>query len=157
MIDEDQLLEFANEIYEEKNSNTDIFENVEFENVSCKTITEFINIFDINDITNKTWQKICKRLKCEITNNNKNKNNSRYNNKKIEVKQYLKTKVKIEFDKSNTMNGIIKYLSNKSKGNIDNEINITSSSVYAERFQPRNVSLFEDPTKYFLSNNSQNE
>lgn len=144
MKDEDQFMKFCNEIYTQDHKFYFIFEFVQFENVSKTNMKKFTEIFEKNDMTEKTWHNLCNRL-IELSKNDINQT-TRYNQPKI------------EFETTNTFKGIIKHIQEKTSGQIDKEINITASSICNnnERFQPRNVVLFDDQTKFFLSNSEQN-
>lgn len=144
MKDEDQFIQFCNEIYTEDHEFYFIFEFVQFENISKTNMKKFTEIFDKNDLTEKTWDNLCNRL-IEISTNNTNQT-ARYNQPEI------------EFESTNTFKGIIKHIQEKTSGQIDKEINVTASSIYnnEEKLQPRNVVLFDDQTKFFLSKYEQN-
>ena len=77
---EDQLLKFINELYNQLNEHSILYEYVYFSNVKCNTIEEFINFFDINDLNQSIWNSITNRLKEEIKNTNTN-DSKRYKSK----------------------------------------------------------------------------
>ena len=80
---------------------------------------EFLQLFDINDISQGIWQKISDRLEQKIfehQNNTSNKN--RYKNNHL-------GKI-FTLNEYNQFNGIINYLNNESNGNIQNLIEIKS-------------------------------
>lgn len=63
LLDEDQLLEFINwvyDIYKEETSNlsASLYENVNFVNASREKICEFVECFDFNDMGNELWKHI---------------------------------------------------------------------------------------------------
>lgn len=61
--DEDQLMKFSNKIYIQNRIFCTLYETVYFERVSSENISEFVDIFNINDITNSTWIRLANRLK----------------------------------------------------------------------------------------------
>lgn len=70
------------------------YETVYFENVSTSIMKEFISTFDMNELTGNIWTKLSKRLCCEIT----NKQNDKDDNQKVEqLFQLLKVKNSNEF------------------------------------------------------------
>ena len=82
------------------------------------------------------------------------------NHEQISSERYERSKTKSKpkgriFKPQNdfTFDGIIKYLRNKSNGDIENKINITSSSFYSSCF-PKNVVFYEDTNKFFRTNTS---
>lgn len=86
---EDELLQFINELYNELSEYSILYEYVYFSNVKSSSIEEFINIFDINDLNISTWYSISKRLIEEINNKNKYKNKytKRNTNKRYKKRQ----------------------------------------------------------------------
>lgn len=139
--DEDQLIKLINKLYSKDSTFSELFEKVVFENVSISTMKEFIDIYDVNDITNETWNSISKRLVFEIK-----------TNEIINEKRYKKKKTRgIEiFKKENEdFNGIINYLRKKESGSIEDFIDITSSSLIGEGAHQRNAILYEDKNKFF--------
>lgn len=55
--------------------------------------------------------------------------------------------------KKKEFNGIINYIRTKSDDDLTKRINVTSSSVLDKAFNPSNVFIYNDQTKYFLSEN----
>lgn len=103
---EDSLMEFILNLYEKDQSNAGLFEYVIFGNLSKEMIDKFISVFDIDYLNNNTWKSICVRL--SQTPKIDKSNTNRYN---ISI-------TKFEIDTNNKFNGILKYLSNKTNGNI---------------------------------------
>lgn len=148
--DEDQLLKFLIEINEE-NKKSFLYEFIIFENVSSKMMKEFVNIYDYNFMTKKTWQNLCSRLICDVKNEKKT---DRYTMKINEVKK----ENKLSFSEQNEFKGIINYLRQKSSNKIENEIAISASSLHDNKpdYQPLNFTFFDDQNKYFLSSSNEN-
>lgn len=146
--DENQLLEFINYLYEQNPENSILYEYVDFLFVDESKITDFINIFNVNDITNKIWKNVSFRFQQKI------------DNRSLDIIQFengrYKQKGKSFLYKNNDFDGIINYLRKKSNGNIQNMINITASSVHRSSFSQYNVCLFEERDKYFQTTNELN-
>ena len=137
--DEDQLIEIINHLYASNKEYSNMYEYVNFVNATIKSINEFLMIFDYNDMTRGTWEVIKRRMSQEIKKENKLKE---------EVKR------RHQFSSEQEFSGIINYLYTTSNGNIDNEINITSSGNQNgnnEYYLPRTVALFNDDSRFFIS------
>lgn len=61
--DENQILNFLNHLYESDSKYSKLYKFVYFTFVDEQKIKEFIQIFDINDITTEIWSSISNRLK----------------------------------------------------------------------------------------------
>ena len=130
-----------------------LFEFVLFENLSEKNIENFISVFDIEHITKGTWHSICNRLQHPIMKKDDNSNNKeRYLNEEAEIK--IK---EFKVNESQEFRGIMRYLTEKSNGNIHDNgtINITSNSIYSSRYEPRN-SVDYEKTNYYESKDDGN-
>lgn len=142
---EDQLLKFADSLYKRDDKYSILYEAVFFENVSALAMKEFLSLFDSDDMTAATWDRLKKRLEKE----------SLSESKEIEKRYKNATPKGIEFkvNSEEELNGIIKHLRSEANGNIENKVSITASSVFNdyENYQPRNVALFEDQKKRFES------
>lgn len=141
---EDQLISIINKLYTQNSNFSHFYEYINFLNVTSKKMNEFINIYDINDINNKIWTKISDRLQQPTVKTSEIFDKS--------VARYLKHDFLYE---NQDFKGIINYLRLKTKGKIENEISITSSSNYGTDFAS-NVSLFDDIDRVFQSGNQQN-
>lgn len=62
LITEDQILTMVNDLYINDRSYSILYEYVNFVNVSSKTMKEFSDIFDMNDLTNQLWLKLLERM-----------------------------------------------------------------------------------------------
>lgn len=139
---EDELLHFVNELYKSDSSYANLYECIYFNNVSLEMINEFIQNFDLDDMTTGTWIRICERLGGQETTR----------------KGYKKPKVKgkiFEPSESDPFSGIFNFLRTQTN-KIENEIEITASSIWEEdneRRQPRTVALKENPGNLFYSKN----
>lgn len=143
--DEDQLLSFINKLYKNDSNFCELYQYVNFSNVSLSAIQEFLSIFDINDMNNMTWKSVSKRLRNEIK------------LKKIESKRYIKNNFLFKIENDNKFNGIIQHLLTKSKGEIQNKIYITSSTLDDQLHSQYCALSFNDPEKYFASKNQPNQ
>ena len=72
---EDQLLKFVNFFYSQNSRYSVLYELVYFENVSSDTIKEFLQNYDINDMSGEIWNRLSKRLEQEIKQNQKSDKN----------------------------------------------------------------------------------
>ena len=156
---EDQLLKFINAMYSENSEYSILYETVLFDNVTTQSIQEFISIYDINDISQTTWNQLSKRLESEIK--NKSCDQKRIEIKKSRNKRYMKLQTSdqiFEYTKGNEFNGIINFLRIKSNDQINKEINFSSSSVISNNTNrhPHVVSIYDDQMKYFHSNAEEN-
>lgn len=117
---EDQLLKIVNRLYLKNPTFSKLYEYVDFINVEISTINEFISIFDMNDMTNGTWNNLLKRFKREIK-INKNDFSTRIHIIKKKEEEGIEFKFNgKEFD------GIFNYL--RKNSNINEEVNIMKSS-----------------------------
>lgn len=138
--DEDQLFEIVNELYSKDSNYSILYETVDFLNVSNECIDEFTSQFDMNDLTNGIWVKICERLK--QTQKTSKKQNSQKN-----------TGITLNYSEGQPFSGIINYLKKHCNNNIDNEINLTASSYFdsSEKYQIKNVMSFDNPDNGFAT------
>lgn len=145
---EDNLLKLIIEMYEKDEQCSELFEKVDFNNVSENVLEKFIDIFNINDMNCSIWKSICIRLfpsKSQST-----KNNLRYKNIKL-CKEF-------KLENGHEFEGIMHYLSKKTNGNISDNgtIKITSNSIYSNSFKPENVVDYENNYNEFCSKNTSN-
>lgn len=128
----------------------DFYEQIEFQFLSEDKFNEFIENFDINDITSDLWRKFKKCF---------------YNNKKLadannSLHHYSHKRSEIKFDgkSENAFNGIIQKLTVESGGNVDikNVVKVTSSSIYDSSQTARNAVDLNDMNHYFSSDDEEN-
>ena len=140
--DEDSLIKFINDIYS-KNSNCGyLYSYINFVYVSNEKLRHFSEIFDLDDINIKIWKSILNRIfKSKISEDLIDSNNSQRKYKNVQKGIPLLHKENDDF------NGIIKYLTNKTGGNIHDNgtINMTSSAYYEE---PKNLLDFNQDKYY---------
>lgn len=161
--DEDQLLNFINDMNSEDDKYSILYESVNFANASVQEMKHFISIYNFEKITNTTWSLLCDRLITEMRmkgdersqNDNRynyNKNNNNKNQEQINEKINELQKNAKDFQFTGNGKGIINYLREKTSNKIENEINVTASSQSAGA--PINVLLDND--KYVITSNIQN-
>ena len=147
---EDQLLTFVNKLYLNDSNYRNLYNYVHFCNVEQNTIIEFLKIFDINDISNESWQLLSIRLSLKVNNDDELKKNSkRYN----EIKLNENDSNIFKFESDEKFNGIINHFRSKSN---ENKINITASSINSNDEAPINSILFENKDNYFASKDEKN-
>lgn len=145
---EDQLLDFINELFENDPSFINLYEHVNFLNVSTSAIQKFVSIFDYNDLTSQIWKRITTRLTQEISIQNDRQNDD-INHK------YVSKGKPLLYESNQEFKGIFDYINKK--GNIYNEISFTSSPLCTneETDSPKHVVQF-DNNKYFRSKSVEN-
>ena len=119
--DEDQLLKFLNELYKENSKYFTLYEFVLFCNVSSEIINEFIEIYDISDITAETWKSISLRLKQNVIKND--------NDKDEHKERYQINYLDFKFENNKEFEGIIHHLIKETNGQIENKMKLTCSST----------------------------
>ena len=98
--DEDQLLEFILEKYEEQIEFTELFEYVDFRNVQKETLVKFIDKFNIENINSGIWKSICKCILDDFQ-------------EKSKQHQNLNEVIEIKFEQNKEFKGIMNYLYEK--------------------------------------------
>lgn len=144
--DEDSLMRFALSLYEQDQKYSVLFEYVLFHNVSEHLLKTFISQFDLQCINQRIWGKICSRLlRSTIQINHKS---SRYSKSGENLNGS-------EFTSSpgRELKGIMRYLTNETKGNIHDNgtIEITSNSIHSG-YQPKNVVDYHQNNFYHSQN-----
>ena len=126
LINEDSLMEFIISLYDDNHKNAKLFENVLFCNLSVKMIEKFITTFNIEFLDWSTWNSISKRLL--VVSEINETNTTRYKRNPIKSTEF-------KIDPNNNFNGILKYLSDKTNGNIleNGTVGITTNSVEDSR------------------------
>lgn len=122
LSNEDQLLNLLNEICSKHDDLWHLYSEVIFTNVSAKSISEFIQLFDSCKMTHETWNSLAKRLMVEIK-SNMNENSERYHQNTKNNKQAGR---EIEYTNKN-LDGIFSYF--RKESNIDEEVKVTYSSM----------------------------
>lgn len=138
--EEDQLLTFINHLYSTDRNYSNLYKFVHFEYISSDKMNDFLNEFDINDLTNETWQSISIRLKQEIKQLNKN---DKIDKNRYQSNKAFKSGKLFEFNSNDPFNGINNFLVKSSNGKIEDKICISSSN-YRSNSKPENVVLYEN-------------
>lgn len=124
LLNEDQLLKFANDLYQDSTNQNRreysiLYEHVLFDNIGQENINEFVDHFIKDDMNEEIWRRLSTRLKRTVT-NRKTNHPERYKEWE-ELKSFLPKGDK-NFD------GIIKFLVDESKNEISKKIDLTTSS-----------------------------
>ncbi|KAK8839282.1 hypothetical protein M9Y10_032214 [Tritrichomonas musculus] len=155
---EDQLLKFINKIYIENNKYSNLYENVLFANVTSKAMTEFLSIFDYNDLTHLLWSTLSSRLEKEIITKIESKieryktdqNQETNNDNNLNIKSFL-------YKEGQELNGIFRYLKQKTGQNIhDNGTISISTNTFHSRHHPKNLVDLDTNNCYWTGNTSIN-
>lgn len=147
LTDEDQLLTFLNQLYLNDSKYSVLYEYVYFDNISSSVISDFLEIYDFNDITSELWRRLSIRMKQKVKPNIENE--KRY-------KKRSKEGTSLFYNGENLFNGIINHFQKQTNGQITKEIKITASTCNREDQNPQNATIFNDPSKYFASENAPN-
>lgn len=137
IVDEDSLFSFILSLYSADHSYSELFECVIFSNVSKSSIDDFVEQFEFEDMNSFIWSSICERLQ-------EGSNNSRF---------YLGHVKEFSVKAGHEFDGIMRYLTRKSGGNIhrNGTIEITSSSILRNNYASNLVDYDND--NCFWSNN----
>ena len=143
--DENQLLDFVNRLYSQNPKYSVLYENVDFRNVDLYSINEFIEIYDIEDLTKLTWKKISERLQQE-SKDSVFKESKRYI--KIDKNQESNQEIKIEenLDKND------EKTENQTISNDSLNSHITDNNLESEHDQNTEQSNAELPSASIKTN-----
>lgn len=145
--EEDSLLDFVLNLYADDHSYSDLLSSVLFYNLSEKSIEKFVKKIEFEDVNQHTWRSVCERLAPSTISLQRDR--TRYN------KQNKYREFKLE--KGRELDGILKYLTQKTGGNIHDNgtIEITSNSICNNfSYHPKNLVDFEKTNLYESQNNS---
>ena len=147
IIDEDFLFNCIIKLCSYSKKYFFLFENISFENISRRSMEEFVDHFDFNYINSQIWENICKRLLDQ----------KYYSNPKSYPHNEYCTSQSCRISDSFGKANIFRLLNRKNGENNDlkNEITVTSSSINSEINSPWNV-IFNN-RHYFSSANSPNQ
>lgn len=107
-FDENLIMDFITELYLENKSRKYLFENVNFSNVDKDKLIYFFKTFNFYDITPEIWQSIIERIINSPDNKKKKAKQSLNINSNSTVKSFY-------YNEKKQLNGIIRYLTNKTK------------------------------------------
>lgn len=147
---EDQLLTFINKLYLKDSQNSILYEFINFSNISPSKISEFLSIFDFNDITHNMWGMLSLRLEQQIKKSSNKNERYKKSSKSEKIQKNSEIGTSLFYSENKEFKGIIDFLSTQSSGDIFQKINITSSSVanQNESFSPINSILYDDETRF---------
>lgn len=143
---EDQLVSFINEMYRNQAEYSILYEHVLFCNCESASMKEFTKLFEIENMTTETWNKLCVRLDMEVEIANKEEIN------KIKSGRYEEEQPRGQFFKSgedDNFDGIINHIL-KEKGNVD-----VTSLTHHGTLVPSNVIVYGDESKWYCSLNQE--
>lgn len=139
LIDEDQIVTFLNNLYEIDNEYSILYDVVIFNNVSSDCMKSFVDIIKFKDLSESTWKSLSLRLCSELKNESISSNADRY-------KQTAKI---IQHQEGKELNGIIRYLTNKTGQNVHDSGTIEVTSNYTDSGNPpKNVVDFDNENCY---------
>ena len=148
LFEEDSLLLFLLELFKEDDKYSPLFEYVIFSNVREESLNKFINSFSIEFMNNSIWKSISPRLF-----QSKIEKIIRYtsNHSSSKIVQFHQNISEFEYHEGDEFNGILRHLSNQSKGNIHDNglIEITSNSIVLNLFHPKNLVDYNNDNYYF--------
>ncbi|OHT15300.1 hypothetical protein TRFO_14205 [Tritrichomonas foetus] len=145
---EEWLFDFIFSRYCEDPKFGSLFEFVDFRFLSTSKFKDFIHSFRYDCLNSGIINAFMKRMSCDIV------------KPLITTKRYKMSESEHDFNDHNQLDGIIKYLTDKSGGNVakNKTINITCSSVFSpsQEYSPENV-VDLDTNSYFFSNCGPNQ
>lgn len=148
ILNEDWLFDFIMKLFLKNDEYNSLFEFVDFRFLSTSRIQKFIDVLDCDIMSSSIYKAISLRLLCEIT------------PQKKPVGRYKKTMVEHSFIAKNTLDGIIKYLTLKTGGNIasNKTVDITCSSVFEPSRESSPINALDlDTDSHFFSNCGPNQ
>lgn len=156
LVDEDSLLNFTIDLYQNDRSSSFLFQNVNFENLSRESVQYFFENFAYEDIDRHIWHSLYNRLfgLDELTDDENNGYKRKYikSSRKIKKIKKLKEKEKNfiieEFsDELEECKGMIHFLNKKSGGNIHDNgtVEVWSNSIHLNdmKYHPKNLFDFK--------------
>ena len=162
IYEEDEVCEFIIDKYCQDHQYSSLFEYVLFCNVSEEVLSRFFDEIEFEDINLHIWKSLC----CKYSRKDKERNNideqiTRYNK---ENKSYQNIKTKntanertFEYERGQEFEGIMKYLTTQSCGNIHDNgtIEITTNNLY-DGCHPKNLVDYSNNNHYDPSDGNKN-
>lgn len=139
LSDEDSLLNFILSINDNVQTKSNLFEYVLIKNLSEEGLRKFVDHFDIEFFNGSIWHNICD---CLLFHGKKDHENT---------KRYIGNIFKkFERKEGSEFEGIMRYLTNKTGGNIHDNgtIEITSNSINGNSQIPRNCVDYDNNNNY---------
>lgn len=143
--EEDSLLQFILEMYENDVKYSKLFEYVVFSNVKEETLKTFVQTFSIDDLNSNIWLSICQRL---------------FSSQKVEdqKERYLTKYIYKEFKhvEGQEFHGIMNFLNEETGGNIHDNgtVSITTNSLNRNSEEPKNLVDYQKDNYYYSKNES---
>lgn len=142
---EDSLLEFILSLYKKDRLYFPLFECIIFSNVTKERFERFLDEFEFGDLNLPIWHSICECIKHskfkKLNLNDDNRNN-----------RYLDSIKTFNFEKENELDGILRYLTKITGGNIHDNgtIKINSNSILNDDpiCGPKNLVDYENDNFY---------
>lgn len=159
LTDEDQLLHFINELYSKNTDCSIMYETVFFSNISSKMMKEFIKVFKFKDVSKNIWTALLSRLENEEENESvKFNNKSKVNDEISRYESVKKQGIMFPLLSNKNFSGIFNYLYNKTNGNIEDEIILTTTSEISNTSgnSISNAFLFNDILRDFVTDDNPN-
>lgn len=151
---EDSLFDFINDIFSDDHDQSicdmtiyTFYETVEFKSLSDEKFKQFLLDFDFSNLTSNLWSSL---IQCFHSFHSETKlDEARYSSNE---NNFMKDAQEIKFV-GDSFNGIIRRLTEKYKGNVNdkNIVKITSSSIFRNGFEAKYVADF-NLSNYFHSN-----
>lgn len=126
LSDEDQLLNFNNQLYSKDSKYSVLYESVLFSNISSNNMKKFIKNLNFEDLNKNVWREISNAL--EVNDDDDEDEDKKDISKIKRYSQYQSQGIKFYPDEKKPFNGIINYLIDKSENKIEKEVIITVSS-----------------------------
>lgn len=168
LVDEDSILNFVLNLYQNDRSYSILFKSINFENLSNESFCSFIENFQYTDFDRDIWNSVCYRLSSSTyeTDEDKRSNRREYikSSRKIKKIKKLKEKEKnftieefrAEIEEGRNR-GMIHFLTKKTGGNIHDNgtVEIWSNSINMNdvKYHPKNLFDFKKDN-FFASNDS---
>ena len=143
---ESSLLDFILSLYEYDHSFCDLFEYVQFRNVSEESLISFIDEFEIEDLNQNIWNSICARLLPK---------SKEFALVKVNSIRYVPNFIEFKPEEGKEFNGIIHFLSDQLNSNlVENKIiEISSNSILSEVYHPNNLIDYKHNNYYHSKDN----
>lgn len=152
---EDSLFELICQIFEEESeydsessvSLVDFYEQVEFTNLSIEKLSQFVDTFNTNEISQNLWRKLSQCFYFNYQNNV---------SKQFNEKRYFGVSILYDNNKDHSFKGIINDLTKKCGGNVSDKkvVDVTCFSYFGSNYA-KNAVDFDNDKKYYESINNQ--
>lgn len=148
---EDSLFELICQIFEEESeydsessvSLVDFYEQVEFTNLSIEKLSQFVDTFNTNEISQNLWRKLSQCFYFNYQNNV---------SKQFNEKRYFGVSILYDNNKDHSFKGIINDLTKKCGGNVSDKkvVDVTCFSYFGSNYA-KNAVDFDNDIKCYES------